>query len=302
MNEFVLLKYSALLFAGAGSLTLGSALLLRREISGAVRLFFGVLVFCSALGVYASLIEPNWIVVTRVVIRDTQLAKSLEGIRIVQISDIHMTEGPGKREEQLVRKVNALKPDFLFITGDFVDHRRELEPMKALLRKFKARIGIWGVPGNTDHISFTGGELVKGLEPAGIKILVNEAKRIQVEVGKYFWLVGVDDPVYGYANLPEALSTMPPGSPAVLLAHSPDIFDKAAEQKINLVLVGHTHGGQISIPFLIHLSAYANRTPYMRGLFKKGSTELYVNRGIGTKTLPIRFLCPPEITLIQVKP
>ena len=300
MSKLAFLKYSAFLFAGAGTLTAGSSLLLRKKLNRLERWFFGLVILGSTLGVYARFIEPNWIVVSRVVIRDAELAKSLEGVRIVQISDIHVTGGLGMREAQLVKKVNALKPDFLFITGDFVDHLREVKPMRELLSKFKARMGIWGVPGNTDHISFDGREFADALQLAGIKILVNESERLQVAVGKYFWLVGSDDPVYGYADLDRALSGVPPGAPTILLAHAPNIFDKAIREKINLVLVGHTHGGQIGIPFLVHLSEYANRTPYMRGLFKKDATQLYVNRGIGTKTLPIRFLCPPEISLIEV--
>lgn len=276
------------------------AFLFRKELKKTGFVFFTTVILCAALLSYARFIEPNWIVVDRVVIRDAALSQSLEGIRIVQISDIHMEKGPGQREKQLVKKVNALKPDFLFITGDFVDRLQGLEPMRGLLKKFKARIGIWGVPGNTDHLSLDGKALAEGLAPAGVTILVNEAQRVQVEVGKYFWLVGVDDPVEGYANLEQALGTVPPGSPQILLAHGPNIFEKAAQNKINLVLVGHTHGGQIGFPFLVHLSKYANRTPYMRGLFKKDSTQLYVNRGIGTKTLAVRFLCPPEISLIEV--
>jgi len=174
--------------------------------------------------------------------------------------------------------------------------------MNTLISQFKARLGIWGVPGNTDHLFIDGKGLADVLRPAGIRILVNQAERLQVDVGKYFWLVGVDDPVEGFANLSEALGSVPPGSPEILLAHGPKIFEKAIQEKINLVLVGHTHGGQIGIPFLIHLSDYANRTPYMKGLFKKESTQMYVNRGIGTKMLNVRFLCRPEITLIEIKP
>ena len=300
MSKLAIFKYGVLFFAGAGTLALGPALLFRKGLKKIILGFFIVVILCMALGFYAHFIEPNWIAVDRVVIHDGELAKSLEGIRIVQISDIHMENGPGKRERDLVKKVNALKPDFLFITGDFVDSLQELEPMKELLKKFKARIGIWGVPGNTDHLSLDGKALADGLAPAGVKILVNQAERVQVEVGKYFWLIGVDDPVEGYANLDQAIGKVPPGSPEILLAHGPNIFEKAAENKINLVLVGHTHGGQIGIPFLIRMSRYANRTPYMRGLFKKDSTQLYVNRGIGTKTFTLRFLCPPEISLIEV--
>jgi predicted MPP superfamily phosphohydrolase len=89
---------------------------------------------------------------------------------------------------------------------------------------------------------------------------------------------------------------IPSGEPVLLMAHSPDIYTQVVLAKINMLCVGHTHGGQVGITYLIERSDYANRSPFMSGLFHDGSTSMYVNRGIGTKTLPIRFLCRPEIT------
>lgn len=98
----------------------------------------------------------------------------------------------------------------------------------------------------------------------------------------------------------KAFSGIPPEVPVILLAHDPDNFDEAIEAGVNLLLVGHTHGGQIGIPLLVEKSKSANKSPFMRGLFEKGKTKMYVNRGIATTHVPIRFFNRPEITVIEV--
>lgn len=300
MTKFTFLQYSFLLFSGMAGAAFGMSFFASKAAKDRARAFVCTFFVAVLFVIYIFVIEPNWIQVTRVEIHDSQLAISLKGVKVVHITDLHLTHGIGFREKQLIKKVNDLKPDIIFITGDFFDNTDQIEPTKELVRSLHARIGIWGVLGNTDHISMHASEVVQALEPSGIRILVNQAQTVYTGVGKYFWLIGVDDPVYHHDKLLEALYGVPKNEPRLLLAHSPDIFDEASLEQINLVLAGHTHGGQVGIPFLVELSKYANRTVYMKGLFEKRKTKLYVNRGIGTKTLPIRFLCRPEITVIKV--
>ena len=255
----------------------------------------------TLIGIDAYCIEPNWIETNTVVIRDKDLADVLKDKTVVHITDLHLNEGLRFREYSLIRKVNAIKPDYVFITGDFIDDLTQLQPLLQLLKSIHAKVGIYGVPGNTDHISIDGNTLSEQLKGVNFELLVNASRKIEID-GKYFWLVGADDPVYGFANIKTALRNVDSAGPTILLAHSPDIFMDAVNNQINLVLVGHTHGGQVGIPFLIRLSNYANRTPYIKGLFQKNRTVMYVNKGIGMKTLPIRFLCRPEITIIKFKP
>lgn len=263
------------------------------------------LIAASLLGVLALdifFIEPYWIQIHKVVIHDPALAPAVGNLKIVQITDIHMTQGLGIRERQLIKKVNALKPDIIFMTGDIVDDLSQIPAAVELLKSLKANIGIYGVQGNTDHIVMDSQSFVREFSPTGMDILVNESRKIRLSNGYFLWLIGVDDPKYHHSNLDAAAAGIPVDAPTILLAHSPEIFEAAARAKINLVLAGDTHGGQVGIDFLIRMSEYANRTPYMRGLFQTGKTKMYVNRGIGTKTLPIRFLCRPEIALIEVVP
>ena len=143
-------------------------------------------------------------------------------------------------------------------------------------------------------------ELKNDLASSGIDILINERRRIRLPNGRYLWLLGVDDPKYGYDKIGKTLQDVPHGIPSILLSHSPRIFEEAVSENINLVLAGDTHGGQVGIPFLVKMSAYANRDKYLKGLFEEKTTKMYVNRGIGTKTLALRFFCRPEISVIEV--
>ncbi|MDD2335116.1 MAG: metallophosphoesterase [Geobacteraceae bacterium] len=256
----------------------------------------GVLVF-----VYATAIEPNWIAVKKVVINDSALAKSLSGLRVVQVSDIHIRKDLSFRDRQLISKINALHPDLLFITGDFLENMDELPALNNMLREITARYGVYGVTGNTDYHRFNIDGLVRELSLTGLTMLRNEHRQIDLPNGKKLWLAGVDDPVTRRDDLTKALSGIPDGEPVLLLAHGPTIFPKAVRAKVNLVLVGHTHGGQVGIPFLRRLSKYANRDMPMSGIVSEGRTTMFINRGIGTKTLPIRLFCRPEITVIEVR-
>jgi len=300
MRKFDILKYAFVFFSGMGAGIIGWSLFHKKSLSRTAGFFLGGIILGALFFVDIYWVEPNWIEVTTVEIHDLPLARSLKGLKIVQISDIHVNHGLGKREKEMVRMVNELHPDLILLTGDYFDSFDQVAPIVELFKELKARIGIWGVPGNTDYISIDdSNKTARLLQASGVRILVNEAARIKTDRG-YFWLIGVDENVYHHDRLSSALMGVPRNEPRVLLAHSPTIFDQAVREEINLVLAGHTHGGQVGVPFLIELSKYANRTTYMRGLFEKGKTKLYVNRGIGMKTLPIRFLCRPEITVLKV--
>ncbi len=296
MKKFDLIRYSFLGFSGFVVLAIALELKIRRHISFFSRMVAGAVMigFVVLLDMY--LLEPNLPVVEKIVIQDGVVAERMNGLKVVHISDIHLRDKPGFLEKLLVAKINNLQPDLLFITGDFLDDLGSLNDLVTLLKRFSVKIGIYGVLGNTDHHFFRTKGLMKELHSSGIIILMNENRRVMLPDGKQIWLAGVDDPVGQRDKLGMALEGIPAGEPVLLLAHSPDIYVQSILAKVNMLFVGHTHGGQIGIPFLIQRSEYANRSPYMSGLFRDGSTSMYVNRGIGTKTLPVRLLCRPEIT------
>lgn len=302
MTKFQMLKYAFSFCAVGGSLAAGADLIRFRRLS---RMTIGILVVMAAgflVVLDAFVIEPNWVDVHRVVIRDAELARVVGSTKMVHITDIHLTEGIGFREKKLIEKINALRPDIILFTGDIIDDATQVEPAVELFKSMRAAKGIYAIPGDTDRIVMDGRSLARELAPSGIHFLLNESRNIPLDNGSSMWLAGLDDSRSKRGLLEQVLSRSPPEEPAILIAASPSIFQEAIRAGVNLVLVGDTHGGQVGIPFLVKMSRYANRTPYMKGLFTEGETAMYVNRGIGTKTLPIRFLCRPEIAVIEVKP
>lgn len=260
----------------------------------------GVLVF----GYYVVVFEPNNIKIERQVITIKNLPQSFDGIKIVQLSDFHSLWFGG-RERKVLKMLEELNPDFVFITGDFIDLMTKVMTNKDLssVRTFWQKLGqnyknrIFGVLGNHDT------EIVKNyLKESGIMILDNENKKLPLD-NEFIYLIGVDDPFTGRDDLSKAMEGIEENIPKIFLAHAPEIIEGAVKEKIDLVLVGHTHGGQVNIPVLGRLiqplSEYGRK--YISGLFKINSTYLYVNRGIGTSLFPFRFNCPPEITLIELK-
>ncbi len=237
-------------------------------------------------------------------IHDPGLAKILRGIKVIQISDIHLQGGGGYRERSLIKKVNALQPDLLFITGDFFSDKQkqemeaEIAGLIKLIRSFKVTTGIFGVQGNYDRPLYN--EKIKSeFRTAGIDILSNSSRAVTLPNQEVLYLAGFDDSQNKRANL-FAFRGIPSGVAVILLSHDPDNIGEVIGAGVNLVLAGHTHGGQISIPFLTERSKAANKSVFIGGLYDKGKTKLYVNRGIGTTRVPVRIFNRPEITVFTI--
>ena len=255
---------------------------------------------------YMRWIEPNWISVDHVIIHSPVLAPALNRLRLVQITDLHVEETKTSlwSVQLAVEIINGLHPDAIFITGDFLSVRGGMEEcLKALDSLHRPPFGIWAIPGNTDEIFYSEEELPPLCKEHGITMLINEKRNLTWGDRAPFCLAGVNDPTYGRDDLSMTLDGVPIPLPVLLLGHSPSerIITDAVQRRVALLLVGHTHGGQIGIDRLRRLSPYADRTPYIRGLYYVQGLPLYVNRGIGTKTREIRLLCRPEITLLEVK-
>ncbi|MEJ2006546.1 MAG: metallophosphoesterase [Acidobacteriota bacterium] len=241
-----------------------------------------------------------------------RLPRGFDGFRIAQLSDIHI--GPFMTSadvRHVVELTNALRADLVVLTGDYITwdpstQKAAVESLSGL----KSPFGIYGCLGNHEMWTHTEASITRLFAERNVKILRQERAPIQVG-GENLNLIGVDfqshrrmgrhNGVYSGPYLQGVRRLVQPGHVNILLSHNPNTFDRAAELGIDLSLAGHTHGGQISLEFISpDLSPARLLTPYVRGHFQKPGGQLYVNRGIGTIGVPIRFDAPPEITLFEL--
>ncbi len=230
------------------------------------------------------------------------LSKDLQGLRILQLSDIHMspflTEGDLDR---VIDMANETKPHLAVVTGDLITGLHDpLEVCITRLGRLRADQGVFGCNGN--HEIFAGDEdrAQKLAARQGIRILRREAASLRFGDGRMN-LVGVDYQNFRSPYLTGMESFVKPGELNVLLSHNPDVFPVAAGQGFELTLAGHTHGGQVTFEIL-HQYANVARifTPYVYGEYRKENRAIYVTRGIGTVGIPARVGAPPEISLIRL--
>jgi uncharacterized protein len=226
-----------------------------------------------------------------------RLHPAMEGFKIVQLSDLHfLPHTPLSLIRRAVECARDLHPDLLVLTGDYVTHEAEtIFGMTDVLESLNARYGVFAILGN--HDVRTGKQVIsKAIEATGITVLQNEG--ITFDVGhSQLTLAGVDDCIWGQPDLNAALARRPADALTILLAHEPDVIDKFSEDgRVDLQLSGHTHGGQIRLPFWGTPVLPKLGEKYVHGLHRVNQSWLYTNRGIGMVGMPVRFGCPPEVT------
>jgi predicted MPP superfamily phosphohydrolase len=247
--------------------------------------------------VWGFFIEPYWIEVKMVEIPTSKLKHSI--VRVVQISDLHCESRAGN-EEKVVRIVNATKPDVIVFTGDAANNTRGLKRFKDTMSRLEARLAKVAVRGNYDMGVFRKADLF-----GGTGFVELDANSIKAEKdGEKFWITGVTCEKEG--EIGNVLKKVPGDCFSIFLHHYPDLVEDLAGQNVDLYLAGHTHGGQIALPFygaIITLSEFGKK--YESGMHTVGGTILYVNRGIGMDggfAPRVRFLARPEITVFEIKP
>jgi predicted MPP superfamily phosphohydrolase len=260
------------------------------------------LVAVSGVSAYARLVEPYnyWVSETDVFIRN--LPERFENFRITQLTDIHHSRILGLDE---VRRVVALaqqtKPDMFVLTGDYTtSYRRFIEPCAEALAPLNAPEGVWAVLGNHDH--YTDPELTtRALQSRKIAVLNNAHTTLQ-RGPDALQLSGIDDWTWNAVDWTRAFDGLKSTTPTILLSHQPTVLDFEQTQTVSLILSGHTHGGQIRLPFLGAPARYATADlKYDRGLFRRGETQLYVSSGTGVIGLPVRLGVRPEIAVLRLK-
>lgn len=262
----------------------------------------------GGVALYSGEIARHELTVEEHTIHLERLPDAFRGMRVVQISDFHyevFTEPFFLRE--MVRRVNQLRPDMVLLTGDFITQvhglhqmpRRAVPKCAAILTEISCPLRYASLGNHDEGI---GAEYVIGpLQEHGIPVLRNQFIPLERD-GQRLWLGAVGSAclhdAYPESAVPKA--SLRNNEPVILMAHEPDILHEVARYNVDLMLSGHTHGGQVRLPFLppFVLPPYGQR--YVEGLFRHGPTQLYVNRGIGTVGLPFRLLCPPEITVFTL--
>jgi predicted MPP superfamily phosphohydrolase len=238
------------------------------------------------------------------------LPAAFQNFRIVQISDIHYDEFTEPSfMARVIAQIDDLAPDLVLLTGDFVSfgplgRSFALGAMERCAEQlsFISCPERYAVMGN--HDSVLGAPTIRPILAAvGIPLLVNEYVPIE-RAGQRLWLSGIHDPVTHVPNLHTAIPDRPDG-PVLLMSHGPDYADSVLVHPrgrfVDLMISGHTHGGQVRIPFLPPFHLPDGGRKYVEGLFRFDRMQLYVNRGIGTTGLPLRLNCPPEITLLTLR-
>jgi predicted MPP superfamily phosphohydrolase len=247
----------------------------------------------------SALNEANSLEIEKVSIALKRLPKSLDGFRLVHLSDIH--HSPFTEIEHIQRAVeiaNSLAPDLFVLTGDYVSHEADyIKPMAQVLGQLRSEFGTFACLGNHDH--WTNADLVtSSLRSERIEVMINEGLRFSARDAS-FWLAGVDDYMVGKTDLKAALRGSFPDEMKILLAHNPVIIRRAARAGVDLMLSGHTHGGQIKIRE--EEKRILPKRRFKNGLYRRKNTQIYITRGIGTVVLPVRYRCPPEISLIELR-
>jgi predicted MPP superfamily phosphohydrolase len=277
-----------------------------------------VFALCAFLAAWACWLEPGSITVRRVALPVPLWREEHRGLKVALLTDLHVGSphvGLDKLR-RVVARANEERPDLVLLLGDYVIGDRkedggvkagvlggefvEPEPIAAELKNLRAPLGVYAVLGNHDWW-YDGERVTRALEGAGIVVLENRAVRVE-SGGRGLWLAGVADLWTRKPDIEGTLRQAAPDEPVLLFTHNPDIFPDVPP-RVSLTLAGHTHGGQVNLPFIgrpVVPSHYGQR--YAFGHVVEDGRHLFVSGGVGTSIVPVRFRVPPEIVVLTLKP
>jgi uncharacterized protein len=256
---------------------------------------------------WAFLVEPNRLVIHHETISIDKWPKELNDLRIAVISDIHVGGWfiDDEKLRLIVERTNQLQPELIVILGDYMTgegwtrHRVLPEVFGPVLKDLHAPLGVYSVLGNHDWW-WDGRRVRSGLEANDITVLDDEVMQVKAR-GASLWLAGLADLWTRPQHIEETIAMVPQDAPVIALTHNPDIFPRLPE-RVQLLLAGHTHGGQVRFPIIgtvVEPSRYGQR--YVRGHVLENNHHLFVTTGIGASIVPVRFGVPPEIVLLTIK-
>ncbi len=282
------------------------AMVLRRAVGRRVLRGSLLVLGLTALGLTLPGVRTSWsgrpAEVTQARLLLPRLPQKLEGLRVVVVGDLHLGERVSLAEARArLRPLRDLQADLVLFTGDLTgDTERGISEGAALLDEFAPHVPRLAVLGNHDrrtHVRLSREEL----REHGFTLLVNQAARVRVR-GTELWIAGTNDPKDNHDKPEEALRGLPPTAFALLLAHGPDIILRPRAQQADLIVVGHTHGGQINLPLIGPLACSTDVGPRAAsGVRHVGSSTLFVTRGVGDGGLPLRVYSEPEIAVVELR-
>ncbi|GLC90166.1 metallophosphoesterase [Lysinibacillus piscis] len=265
-------------------------------------LYIVVAIMFIMLFLYAN---NHWIVVNEHVFESDKVPASFDGLRIVQVSDLHDALF-GDGQQKLVAKVEAAKPDLIFITGDVVDSNRyKLEQSIQAVKGLVALADVYYVLGNHEVATNKVDEIYEALSSLGVHVMANESTVLERN-GERLAIVGIEDPLMG-RNTSEMLTEATVGVSQdmfkLLLAHRPEVFSTYVEHGVDLAFTGHAHGGQVRIPGIGGLIAPGQGLfpVYTAGIYEEKATKMVVSRGLGNSVMPFRIFNRPEIVVVELK-
>lgn len=253
---------------------------------------------------YSALVEPRLMTVTEHEVSISGLPSAFDGLKIVQLTDLHVDIWTRpKHVRRIVRQVNAMCPDIVVLTGDYVSRATSnIGPAGDALAGLKSKRGVYAVLGNHDYWTDAEQRMARALRKSGIDVLFDEKREIRIGRDSIY-LAGFDDEWEGNPDYEKALNGISSNDICIAIAHNPDAVLSLDGRPVNLLLTGHTHGGLINIPRVGALWSTTKLGPkYSSGMFRLGNIRMYVCRGIGTGTgYHIRFRCPPEISVFILR-
>lgn len=299
----------------------------------------------SVVGIWPRFIEPRLLFTKHTTIPLAQLPRELEGLKIVQISDLHFSENTSQGFlNRISKQVQAAKPDLIVFTGDFLSYSilPEAHRLKAFLETLTAPLGTFAIYGNHDYKEYVSlgsdgrfrkvqsqlpaimrglgrlfsvndapneGAIVRApieefdelktlLHDSGVQLLHNETIQIGIK-NAHLNLTGLGDYMAGQCLPAKGFSNYDPRTAGIILSHNPDSYDVLEHYPGDLILCGHTHGGQVNLPFIWKKVTPLKNKMFKSGLFRLNMRYLYVNRGLGA-TFPFRWFAPPEIALLTL--
>lgn len=254
-------------------------------------------------GGYSYFLEPYWPAIERLKLEFPPADNPPAGLKIVQLSDIHLSSiVPDSYIAECIEDVNEFKPDIVLLTGDYITRSRKYAAsISKLFKRLQAGVGVFASLGNHDGgdwAGFSTDTVVEALQKAKIRVLINESLELEY-AGKQFTLVGLGDVWAGQFEPSPAFENAPPDSFTITLSHNPDTLRDLRDYRTDLVLCGHTHGGQVCIPLFGPPILPVKDKQYSSGLYREEKRLIYVNRGLGLLKR-VRFNCRPEITCIEI--